>query len=454
MTQIAIFVLTTGGLVQIQRITRERAPLSMMVLGRGSERLAVSDRYDDFVYPGGGPVERFFGPFPEGGFRLEVSAPIDSGDSWQLAAFMAHAVLAADDCSLCREVEAAELIVCLTGVVDFDGQVGGVGHIPEKMQAAEARLREWAAGETVPLIVVPNGPDYERLLAIDPPAGAPCRAANVGDVCKLIGVKPPAAAMVAPEPVKPKAKSRRRWIWPLMAVIAAVAVLLLLPSEKITEVTPPPKVVKAVPSEPKPPVVASQAKPPETPAPAKMPAVEQQPAKKPIAVKPAAPKPSVPKAKPVTAAKDLVPPAKLPAIAVLERYAPAGQGCDQIYFGKAEAVMRPVPVLVPGRFKASAGDGLCGVLLRIELGAEERYAQVKLEVLEGRLVGALRPPGDLSGRRLVTGRRDWSLDLPHRGMGSVRYRLTLTTSEMPIRAGSGVDQGSRHSISLLHEVLR
>lgn len=75
MTAFAIFALTTAGPVQIQRISRERAPLSMMVLGRGSERLAISDRYDDFVYPGGGPVEKFFGPFPEGGFRLEVSAP-------------------------------------------------------------------------------------------------------------------------------------------------------------------------------------------------------------------------------------------------------------------------------------------------------------------------------------------------------------------------------------------
>ena len=65
MKDVAIFALTTGGLVQIQRITHERAPLSMMVVGRGSERLSISDRYDDFVYPGGGPVERFFGPFPK-----------------------------------------------------------------------------------------------------------------------------------------------------------------------------------------------------------------------------------------------------------------------------------------------------------------------------------------------------------------------------------------------------
>ena len=51
----------------------------------------------------------------------------DRGDSWQLAAFAAHAVLVADDCSLCREVEGPDSIVCLSGLVDLDGQVGGVG---------------------------------------------------------------------------------------------------------------------------------------------------------------------------------------------------------------------------------------------------------------------------------------------------------------------------------------
>ena len=453
MTQIAIFVLTTGGLVQIQRITRERAPLSMMVLGRGSERLPVSERYDDFVYPGGGPVERFLGPFPEGGFRLEVSGPIDSGDSWQLAAFVAHAVLAAEDCTLCREVEEAGQIVCLTGLVDFDGQVGGVGHIPEKLQAAEAQLTEWAAGDTPLLIVVPDGPDHERLLAIDPPAAMSFRATNISEVCKKIGVKlaPAAVAMVAPKPAKPR--QRRRWPLALTAlmvlILAAGAYALLseMPADQAAEgKPPPPKVVKATPPQPKP--------LPETTVPAKTLAAEQQLLKKPVVLKPTVPEPSVPKNIPVTSPKDLVLPAKLPAVAVLERHAPAGQGCDQIYFGKAQAVMRPVPVAEPGRFKASGGDDLCGVMLRIELGVREQYALVKLELLEGRLVGALRPPGDLSGRRLVAGRRDWKLDLPHRGMGSVRYRLTLTTSETPIRSEGGADKGSRHSINLLHEVLR
>ncbi len=51
----------------------------------------------------------------------------DRGDSWQLAAFVAHAVLVADDCSLCREVEGADLIVCLSSLVDLDGQAGDVG---------------------------------------------------------------------------------------------------------------------------------------------------------------------------------------------------------------------------------------------------------------------------------------------------------------------------------------
>ncbi|MDP6829874.1 MAG: hypothetical protein QF512_02835 [Alphaproteobacteria bacterium] len=439
MTAFAIFVMTTGGLVQIQRITRERAPLSMMVLGRGSERLPVSERYDDFVYPGGGPVERFLGPFPDGGFRLEVSGPIDSGDSWQLAAFIAHAVLAAEDCSLCREVEEADKIVCLTGLVDFDGAVGGVGHIPEKLHAVEARLREWVAGGVAPLLAVPRGADHERLLNADPPEGVPIlAAANVGELCQHLGI---ALASVEPTSEPVSGKPKRRWPYAaLLFVLAAGTVLLFsqTPSNDVADIKAPlpaPKVVSISPPPPNP-----EVKP------------DAKPAPKPRMPGNDAAKPSVSRQ-----AVNAIPlPSKLPALGVIERHAPPGQGCAQIYFGQAEADTRPVPLAAPGRFKSSGGDSLCGILLRIELGGEELYAMVALDIEEGRLVGALRPPPDLSGRRLVTGRRDWALDLPHRirgDRGIVRYRLTLTISDRPIRAGQGEDAGQRRSISLRHEVL-
>ncbi len=443
MTAFAIFVMTTGGLVQIQRITRERAPLSMMVLGRGSERLPISERYDDFVYPGGGPVERFLGPFPEGGFRLEVSSPIDSGDSWQLAAFVAHAVLAAESCSLCRDAGEADRIVCLTGLVDFDGLVGGVGHIPEKLTAAETQLREWLSGGAALHLAVPRGVDHDRLLDADTPEGLSIlAAANVSELCQHLGITL-AGVETGSVPVAAKPRQPRRWPYAvLLLVLAAGAVVLFsqTPADDVVDENVPLPAPGTASISPPPPKAAVKPDAKSTP-------------------RPSPTKTSVPRNAAEVKADAVPLPTKLPALGVIERHAPPGQGCEQIYFGRAEADRRPVPLVGPGRFRPSGGDGLCGILLRIELGGKGLYAKVVLVFEEGRLVGATRPPPELSGRRLVTGRRDWVLDLPHR-VGEdrgekrrVRYQLTLTTSDRPIRSGQGADAGTRRSISLRHEVL-
>lgn len=445
MTAFAIFALTTAGPVQIQRISRERAPLSMMVLGRGSARLPVSDRYDDFVYPGGGPVEKFFGPFPDGGFRLEVSAPIDSGDSWQLAAFMAHAVVAAGAHSLCRDVAEAETILCLTGTVDFDGLIGGVGHIPEKLRAAREDLTAWQSGAASLMIIAPSGDDHERLLANETPSGLTMLGAeNVGDLCAELEIPLGAVEVETPEtteaPIEDdtpgdqaEAPKRGRALeWSLMALVLIAGAFVFFSKRDGTAPA-------------KPPSATVQLK--LTPAPAaKVPAVVPTP--KPEAKNPEAVKPEP--AKLEQKQPPLEP--KMPRLSVFERHAPVGHACTEVYFDKIEPELRPVPLVTSIQFKTSQGPALCGILLRIELGPNEIFAAASLELLAGRLVGSLRAPPDLSGRRLVKGRHDWPLDLPHRVAGPVRYRLSLTTSQTALRKQNQPDGGK--TITLVHEVLR
>ena len=144
--------------------------------------------------------------------------------------------------------------------------------------------------------------------------------------------------------------------------------------------------------------------------------------------------------------------AKKPRLSVWERHAPPDQVCTAVYFGRAQARLVPVPLAAPNRFKTSQADTLCGLLLRIELGEVETYATVNLETLAGRLVGIMHPPPLLSGRRLVTGRHDWPVDLPHGTGEGVRYRLSLTTSTSLIRYRTQPETGK--TISLEHEVRR
>ena len=154
-------------------------------------------------------------------------------------------------------------------------------------------------------------------------------------------------------------------------------------------------------------------------------------------------------------AKPAMPPAveiAPPRMGILERHAPEGQPCTAVYFGKVQAELRPVPVAKGNRFKTSQGKRLCGLLLRIELGFKTTYAVVNLETLSGRLVGALRPPPYLSGRRLVKGRHDWKLNLPHGSGDLVRYKLSLTVAPTAIR--HSIQPPGGRTISLQHEVQR
>src|SRR5215469_10541440 len=136
MRRIAIFIATTAGPVRVERITRERAPQSMVCLKRSSTVLPISVGYDAFVRPGSGVVERTFGPFEDGAFRLDLSGPIESGESWQLGVFVAHALVACGGTLVCEED--AEAIVWLTGTVDCDLAVGSVGHVSEKIHASQS----------------------------------------------------------------------------------------------------------------------------------------------------------------------------------------------------------------------------------------------------------------------------------------------------------------------------
>jgi hypothetical protein len=449
-TAFAIFALTTAGPVQIQRISRERAPLSMMVLGRGSERLAVSDRYDDFVYPGGGPVEKFLGPFPEGGFRLEVSAPIDSGDSWQLAAFMAHAVVAAGSHSLCRDVEEAEAILCLTGTVDFDGLIGGVGHIAEKMQAARDDLTRWRQGDVAPVFIVPSGDDHDRLLANDPGSGLAIQGAEtVSELCAVLDIPlAPVSSPIEVEKPRPSPEKTARggkWAWPVVAVVVAAGAYAVF-----GQLDPQPTLIMPESSPVQEPAPKSAALSP--PAAADTTTTKPKPAKITQVATPKSMPKTVSKTVSKTAPKDVNIEPRKPRLSILERHAPLGHACAEVYFGAVRPMLRPVPLAGQNLFKTSRGPTLCGFVVRIELGQKEVYAVAGLETLAGRLVGTLRPPPDLSGRRAVKGRHDWTLDLPHHVKTPVSYRMSLTTSSTVMRRGLAPTGGK--TISLQHDIRR
>ncbi len=171
MKRIAVFIATTHGPIRVERITRERARQSMVCLKRSSSVLPISAAYDNFVRPGSGVVERAFGPFEDGAFRLDLSAPIETGESWQLGFFVAHAIAASSNAELASDDE-ADTIIWLTGRVDYDRAVGAINHMSEKIFASRAAIGEWVATGRSVTLFVPSGADSETAAGAGIPRGA------------------------------------------------------------------------------------------------------------------------------------------------------------------------------------------------------------------------------------------------------------------------------------------
>lgn len=148
--RIRVVIPTTQGPAVIQRITEEDPSVrSVICLGGTSKALPISKDYDAFVREPTGVVQRAVG---HSAFRLDVDKPIDDGDSWQLAVFLAHLLKGAG--RLAERDEPAARVLWATGTVDRDLGVGPVDKVKQKLDLSG----EYLTNLDVPfLAAVPAG---------------------------------------------------------------------------------------------------------------------------------------------------------------------------------------------------------------------------------------------------------------------------------------------------------
>ena len=96
--KLRILIATTNGPVEIQLLTEEDAAIgrSVACIGGTTETADIASAYHAFVVRPTGVIEARFG---HSCYRLDVSARIDAGSSWQLGVLAAHALLAAGTAS-------------------------------------------------------------------------------------------------------------------------------------------------------------------------------------------------------------------------------------------------------------------------------------------------------------------------------------------------------------------
>jgi hypothetical protein len=403
--RIAVFVATTGGPARIERITREHAAQSMVCLKRTSTVLPISGAYDDFVRPGSGVIEREFGPFDEGAFRLDVSDPIGAGESWQLGFFVAHAV-AASDARLAGPDDDPDMVAWLTGRVDYDLDVGSVGHLAEKLHASQEMFARWAAAGIPTTVFVHAGADREAVAAADLPDGirvVPIRAAR--EALEALGIAvagQPAASYPRERDTSesPAPRIRHRVAWISVGAVIAIATTVALTGNSWRSLFVAPAGDRA------------------ERAGADLPAQVAQTAATP------APKPPDPGKAGEASTMET------PIATVLERRPPTGKTCADVQFGGVAAVVTPVAV-AGGEAQSSAIAGLCGFAIEVDNGPRERFAYVAIEMVSGRMLsGTLKPP-EFEGTTAFSGKRSWLLDLPRRLAEPFEYRLVVVAGPRP-----------------------
>lgn len=395
MKRFAIFVATTSGPVRIERITRERAPQSMVCLRRSSTVLPISAGYDSFVRRGSGVIEKTFGPFEDGAFRLDVSEGIETGESWQLGFFLAHAICAAPKDVQLSDLDTADHVVWLTGQIDYDLGVGSVGHLAEKLHTSSEALSAWAATGKIVTMVVHEGADRGAITALGLPELVSLVAVrSAGEALEALGLRLPTLSS-AP------AKKSPRWAAAGFAVFAAASFALYsVAQNRADDTQAPTERMEAIALEAPPPVQGVEATMPEATLISTMP-----------------PTPSVP---------DMVG----PKFTIYERRAPEGRTCAEVQFGVVEALK--APVAATSSISNSQLPGLCGLAVAVDNGARENFVALVLDVVSGKLLYGTSRPDVFSGTTAFDGRQEWAIDLPRRLSGPFEIKVSALSAEKTV----------------------
>lgn len=411
-----IYIGTPGGPVQVERIWREEGIAeSMVCLKRTTEKLPIGAGYDDFVKRPSGIIEREFGPFDPGAFRLDLSAAINQGKSWQLAVFAAHAL--AREGLLAGPDDDYQRAIWLTGQVDNDLKIGAVDHVPEKIHGALSELAALSKAGKQVLLCVPeeNAP---ALANADIPPGIEARAvASAAELLDALGVpsarraaekSPPAAASGNARLYARERKKRTiAGISFLLLGAVGIAAGVILPGELTQEITVPPA-TKAVQQ------TAAETKP--------EPGTESKPEAK--------------SAETVLTTVDTAPAIALaaPDITLFSVHPSGSGGCPAVHFGADDGVAAKVKAVSSGEFLSTAGADLCAIEFRLAPASGHPYMAAGIEVIFGRYIETEAMPTSLRGSQLIAAPVTWRINLPLSMKGPLEYKMKIVSSEREIPA--------------------
>jgi hypothetical protein len=377
--------------------------------------LAISGDYDAFIRQPSGVIEREFGQLEPSTFRLDVSGPIDEGDSWQLGVYAAHMLAAAG--RLAPYEESTKMAIWLTGSVDNDLLIGPVAHLPEKLHASRDEfIRLLAEGVSVTLFVPRGGRELAERAKL-PSMLTLVEVHNTSALGSSLGLKvnktrPGRASAGSNErrsapvdPPKPR-WTGLSWLYKILLAtalgIAIATIFIALPKlsawSDLTARGEFGQLDDAL-------STARQG----TRLDRRLTALayenwlaSQRPGRGDIEV------------------------------TLDERRAPEGHTCAAVHFGNVEAVRSRVTRNARGEFAASSYQGLCGLEFTVVATKQSLYAAALLQVISGRYFQAVPLPRKLIGRESFFGRQGWAIDLPWRLHEAFSYSIEVVAATYPV----------------------
>ena len=220
-----VHIATTEGPSAIQRITAEDPDVrSVVCLAGRAIALPISGDYDAFVRRPTGVVEACFG---HGAYRIDISAPIAGGLSWQLGVFVAHALAAQG--MLDNAADKRARIVWATGEITRDLTVEPVEDVALKIRRSEALFRAALDSDVKVAVLVPAANAAEAaealtgLLGDDACGIETVAAATVPEALSAVGMRWRRSRHWLPRPLSDGASRRTLSRAALYGVSAALS---------------------------------------------------------------------------------------------------------------------------------------------------------------------------------------------------------------------------------------
>jgi hypothetical protein len=395
MSKVRVVIATTEGPSEIDRITPEEAAQSVVCLRRSSRTLPISAAYDAFVRRPSGVIDREFPRASPGAYRLDLSATVSNGESWQLGVFIAHALAASG--RLAASGEPCQRVIVATGRIDNDLRVLPVEEIAAKAQALRPLLEDLRAKRA------------EVRIVASPENAAAFAKAGLPDGILSRGVETAGAACAQAGIESHGGRHNRvgRWV----AAATGAALVAGLTAWRAGPEWWQAGGARAPPQAPPP--ISTQSAPPE------------RPTAPPEAAAPAPP----PRAANTQAARTETPIGDRAVLTVAALVAPTGATCPQVHMGSATAVAVPVPAAAPPTLEPSRGRPVCG--LRFTVRSESPvHVALALQVAAGRYVESMRKPAVFDGAAPLTGAQSWEIGLP--SGQAFRYELLALAGDGPL----------------------